>query len=256
MSAEHVKYYRLVKSAQYYNMKKKLNSQASAHPDTNRLTKQKADLLASKINAEINGLEVLNTPNERLVRKKYTKILQNENPALLFELAFQLIFEHGKRWVAYELIHFHTPTFNSLTANLLEKLGNGINSWGSVDSFARTLSGPAWRDGLVEDDLIEKWAFSDDFWWRRAALASTVALNLRSQGGRGDVERTLKICSLLVNDHEDMVVKALSWALRELVVHDPEAVQHFLESHDSVLAARVKREVINKLVTGLKYRRK
>ena len=49
-----------------------------------------------------------------------------------------------------------------------------------------------------------------------------------------------------------MVVKALSWALRALVVHDLGAVQAFLEEHDEQLAARVKREVRNKLTTGLK----
>ncbi|MDO9347853.1 MAG: DNA alkylation repair protein, partial [Anaerolineales bacterium] len=53
-------------------------------------------------------------------------------------------------------------------------------------------------------------------------------------------------------DHEDMVVKALSWALRELVVHNPQAVRGFLEQHEQVLAARVKYEVGNKLKTGLK----
>jgi 3-methyladenine DNA glycosylase AlkD len=49
-----------------------------------------------------------------------------------------------------------------------------------------------------------------------------------------------------------MVVKAMSWALRELVVHDPAAVRGFLQEHGSTLAPRVKREVGNKLLTGLK----
>jgi 3-methyladenine DNA glycosylase AlkD len=121
-----------------------------------------------------------------------------------------------------------------------------------VDSFARTLSGPAWLHGQVSDALIHRWARSEDHWWRRAALVSTVALNVRSRGGTGDVPRTLAVCRLLVDDHDDMVVKALSWALRELVAHDPEAVRAFLGAHDEVLAARVKREVTNKLTTGLK----
>jgi 3-methyladenine DNA glycosylase AlkD len=60
------------------------------------------------------------------------------------------------------------------------------------------------------------------------------------------------VCRLLIDDHDDMVVKALSWALRELVVHDPDAVSAFLSEHADVLAARVKREVRNKLTTGLK----
>ena len=97
-----------------------------------------------------------------------------------------------------------------------------------------------------------KWAGSSDRWWRRAALVSTVALNMRSQGGQGDIPRTLCICRILAGDQDEMVAKALSWALRELVVHDAGAVQEFLGEHDKILEARVKREVKNKLGTGLK----
>jgi 3-methyladenine DNA glycosylase AlkD len=53
-----------------------------------------------------------------------------------------------------------------------------------------------------------------------------------------------------------MVYKALSWALRALVVHDPDAVRRFLAEHEDVLAAQVKREVNNKLNTGVKNPRK
>jgi 3-methyladenine DNA glycosylase AlkD len=55
-----------------------------------------------------------------------------------------------------------------------------------------------------------------------------------------------------VDDHDDIVAKAISWALRELIVHDPAAVRDFLERYADQLAARVKREVKNKLETGLK----
>ncbi len=69
-------------------------------------------------------------------------------------------------------------------------------------------------------------------------------------GGTGDTERTLAVCRILVDDQDDMVVKALSWALRVLVPHDPKAVREFLTAYDERLAARVKREVRNKLTTG------
>ena len=49
-----------------------------------------------------------------------------------------------------------------------------------------------------------------------------------------------------------MVVKAMSWALRELAKRDPTAVRRFLAEHETALAARVSREVRNKLETGLK----
>lgn len=131
-----------------------------------------------------------------------------------------------------------------------------MDSWSAVDTFGRILAGPAWREGLVSDEVIDRWARSDDRWWRRAALVSTVALNVRSRGRRGDAPRTLAVCRRLVADPDDMVVKALSWALRALVIHDPHAVRAFLQEHDDVLAALVKREVGNKLATGLKNPRR
>jgi len=104
----------------------------------------------------------------------------------------------------------------------------------------------------VPDQLIHRWAGSPDRWWRRTALVCTVALNNKARGGNGDTERTLAVCRLLLSDRDDMVVKAMSWALRELAKRDPEAVRWFLAEHANDLAARVVREVRNKLATGLK----
>jgi 3-methyladenine DNA glycosylase AlkD len=135
----------------------------------------------------------------------------------------------------------------------VERLGEGMADWGSVDAFGCTVSGPAWRRGRLPDAAVHRWAASPDRWWRRAALVSTVPLNLRSRGGTGDTGRTLDICRRLAADGDDMVVKALSWALRELVVWDPEAVRRFLDTHHEVLATRVRREVRSKLETGRKH---
>lgn len=77
---------------------------------------------------------------------------------------------------------------------------------------------------------------------------------IRRRDGRPG--RTLDICALLADDHDDMVEKALSWALRMLVRWDSESVADFLQAYEDVLAARVKREVNNKLETGLKNPRK
>jgi 3-methyladenine DNA glycosylase AlkD len=211
-----------------------------------------AKQIAAEIDAEIAALPVRNTPSVRTVRRGYSRQLKGAEPEFVLAVARELFRSYGYRWVAYELIAAHKIAFQSLGATELEEFGQGIDSWSTVDAFARTLSGPAWRDGQVSDELIHEWARSPDRWWRRAALVSTVALNVRSHGGQGDVPRTLAICRLLVADHDDMVVKAMSWALRELVVHDPQAVRDFLAEYDDVLAARVKREVTNKLTTGLK----
>lgn len=208
--------------------------------------------LAAAIDRDVKASPVPNTPTLRAIRAKYSRALKPASPDFVLRLARTLLETDAYRWMAYEFIRDHRPAFESLRETDVEDLGRGINSWWTVDAFARTLSGPAWLRGQVSDRLMLKWAHSPDPWWRRAALVSTVALNVRSQGGKGDVPRTLRVCRTLAKDREDMVIKALSWALRELVVHDPKAVRQFLVEHDRVLAARVKREVKNKLRTGLK----
>lgn len=57
---------------------------------------------------------------------------------------------------------------------------------------------------------------------------------------------------MLIADRDEMVVKALSWALRELAKREPKPVRAFLTTHKDALAARLTREVNNKLTTGLK----
>ena len=213
---------------------------------------QNAGTLYQAILSDLEGLPERNTPNVRAVRRKYSQALKRAEADLVFELARLLFQKRQTRWVAFELIRYNPATFQQVGPAVLEEFGQGMDSWDSVDTFARTLSGPAWLSGQIADELIHRWAHSPDLWWRRAALVSTVALNLRSQGGLGDVPRTLAICRLLVDDQEDMVVKAMSWALRELVVHDPQAVRAFLDEHSGRLNARIKREVGNKLRTGLK----
>ncbi len=208
--------------------------------------------LAAAIHAALRRTRPQNTSSLRALRREYSKQLASAAPELVLALARQLLTLPGRRWVAYELIQDHPAAFACLGKEELEEFGRGIDSWWTVDAFARTLAGPAWQRGQVEDDLIHQWARSRDLWWRRAALVSTVAWNVRSHGGSGDAARTLAVCELLAADPEDMVVKALSWALRALAPHNPHSVRQFLADHQAVLAARVRREVLNKLSTGLK----
>jgi 3-methyladenine DNA glycosylase AlkD len=217
---------------------------------------QSPSALAAEIDARLRALPVWNTPGERAIRREYSRKLKDAGPALVLDLGRELLNRYGHRSLACELILYHKEAFRCLGEAELEEFGRGINSWWSVDGFARDLAGRAWREGQVSDALIHRWAHSPDRWWRRAALVSTVPLNVKAQGGSGDVPRTLKVCRMLAADHDDMVAKALSWALRELVRYDADAVWAFLAEHENVLAARVKREVRNKLTSGLKNPRK
>jgi 3-methyladenine DNA glycosylase AlkD len=215
-----------------------------------RLADLDPDALAAEIDREIRALPVRTVQPVRAVRRAWSRRLRPAPAEAVLALALALV--GAQRWVAYELVAHHPGGLERLGVEEVERLGRGMADWGSVDAFGCSISGPVWRRGSLPDAVIHRWAASPDRWWRRAALVSTVPLNLRSRGGTGDPERTLDICGRLAADGDDMVVKALSWALRELVAWDPDGVRSFLEAHEGVLAARVRREVRSKLETGRK----
>ena len=207
--------------------------------------------VAAEIDREIRALPDHRVQPVRAVRRAWSRRLRAAPTEAVVAVALALV--DRQRWVAYELLSSHPGALDHLGVKEVERLGEGMADWGSVDAFGCTVSGPVWRRGRLPDAAVHRWAASPDRWWRRVALVSTVPLNLRSRGGTGDAGRTLDICRRLAADSDDMVVKALSWALRELVIWDPEAVRRFLDAHRKVLAARVVREVRSKLETGRKH---
>lgn len=193
-------------------------------------------------------------PALRAVAKGLAKELKAATPQAVVAHA-QALCDGGTmegRQVAYEILEAHKPAALSLTTTEIERLRVGLDNWASVDSFAASVAGPAWRRGQLPDALVDCWAVSPDRFVRRLALVCTVALNMRSRGGKGDVARTLHICRKLVADRDEFVVKALSWALRELLPHDTAAVEAFVAEHAGQLNRRVVREIQNKLTRGKK----
>jgi 3-methyladenine DNA glycosylase AlkD len=139
-----------------------------------------------------------------------------------------------------------------VSARQVERWAKGLADWASIDLYGVTVAGAAWREGRLSDRRVMRWTASTDRWRRRLALVATVPLNSKARGGFGDPARTLRICRALLDDRDDMVVKALSWALRELAKRDPDSVTRFIREHDARLASRVRREVKSKLETGWK----
>ena len=192
-------------------------------------------------------------PAWRRLRQAWSRQLAHRPAHEIVELASDLVDDGPwSRLTAYELVAHHPGGLAALTPGSIRRLGRGLADWGSVDTFACYLAGPAWREGRLPTRQVHAWLRSKDRWQRRTAVVCTVALNVRARGGRGDAARTLAVCRRVVTDRDDMVVKALSWALRSLVKWDRAAVSAFLAKHESTLPGRVKREVRTKLRTGRK----
>jgi hypothetical protein len=209
------------------------------------------DELVAEAVAAVRALPVKSAAPMRSVRVALSRKLRKAAPAEVIAAAHGLK-ARGLDWMGWELVYAHKPTLKSLDIAMVEALGQGLASWQETDGFGMILAGPAWLYGRIADADVERWATSNDLWWRRAALVATTGLNNKSRGGRGDSPRTLAIVEMLIDDREDMVVKAVSWALRMLAPWEPEAVRAFMDEHHDRLAARVRREVRNKLETGYK----
>jgi 3-methyladenine DNA glycosylase AlkD len=201
--------------------------------------------------------ELLGVPNAEFqkVKEEFNQTYPDISPADRVEIARKLIRSDilEAQLFGYGLTAKHDDTIAAIVGNDLDWIAPRMDNWAQVDSFALQISGVAWRDGILADSKVESWLQSENPFVRRLAVVSTVPLNKTQPG---DVPRTVGICEKVVDDHHDTMVKGLSWALREMIKIDREAVEDFLNRHEERLAARVKREVRNKLTKGLKNPRK
>ena len=214
--------------------------------------------LADEVRRDLASLPRIDTPSVRSLRRRYSKVLVDESPKTVLRFVRSLLDGAGwaERVVAWEVLAGHDRAFGLLNDRLVEEMAHGLSDWSSVDLLGVTVLGQAWRVGLVTDSKILAWGRSRDRWRRRLALVATVPLNSRARGGSGDARKTLRVCRLLLGDSDDMVIKAMSWSLRELAKQDPTVVERFLLNEGGRLSPRVKREVLNKLRTGVKSPRR
>jgi len=154
---------------------------------------------------------------------------RDEPTATILDMADGLFDDENwaARLVACELVAMRADVTRRLTGVIVERWAQGLADWGSIDMYGVTLAGRTWREGRLSDRRVMRWARSSDRWRRRLALLTTVPLNSRARGGRGDSDRTLDVCRALVDDRDDMVVKALSWVPREAREETPRPCRAF-----------------------------
>jgi 3-methyladenine DNA glycosylase AlkD len=186
----------------------------------------------------------------KAVKSRFASWEEQEWIALCKALVLEDIFEC--QVIAYELINKDKKLLSSLSYDDLIALWRNLDNWASVDHFTVGIYGVLWGRGVVQDYHIENLLKSPNFWDRRVAVVSTVALNLKSRGGKGDTPRTLAVCERVVGERQPMIWKALSWALRELSKRDKAAVWDFLEKHAQKMSKQAVREITHKLEFGTK----
>lgn len=122
-----------------------------------------------------------------------------------------------------------------------------INNWDLVDVSCHKVIG---AHLLTRDrKILYKLAKSNSLWERRIAIISTFAFLRHNQ-----VNDTLKIAELLLADREDLIHKAVGWALREVGKKDQNTLEAFLTKHIDELPRTTLRYAIERFPEVLRQK--
>jgi len=99
------------------------------------------DALAIEIDRRVRMVAAPAIQPIRAVRRAYSKRLRAVPAEAVVALAMALV--DRQRWVAYELLYHHPGGLACLGVEDVERLGQGMQDWGSVDAFGcyRLLAG-------------------------------------------------------------------------------------------------------------------
>jgi 3-methyladenine DNA glycosylase AlkD len=197
-------------------------------------------------------------PLSAAVDRGFRQATRGERPSGYLELADRLFAERELelRWFAFGLLERLLPADPERAWQLLRRAAREAADWITVDSLAHPygrgiiLEGYRWAE-------LEQLLYSSSEWERRL-VGSTVATLPFIDRTRGREQQVavhgLGLIGDLIGDAEPNVQKALAWALRSLVLVDPDAVLAFVERETARAAqtddghrAWVLRDVLDKL---------
>lgn len=124
-----------------------------------------------------------------------------------------------------------------------------INNWDLVDITAPRIVGVYLLENPKEIKILTKLAKSKSLWERRIAIMSTFAFI-----DKGKFDKTLEIAEILLKDKEDLIHKAVGWALREVGKKDMKEEEKFLKKHYKDIPRTALRYAIEKFPKPLRQR--
>ena len=120
-----------------------------------------------------------------------------------------------------------------------------VNNWDLVDASAHKIVGQAILDKVINAKILDTLVDSKNMWERRVAIIATMAM-IRV----GQYDATLRIAKKLLSDKEDLMHKAVGWALREVWKKDSARCEEFLLKHYSRLPRTTLRYAIERMEEG------
>jgi 3-methyladenine DNA glycosylase AlkD len=201
-------------------------------------------------------------PLNAAVARGFRGATKGQSPTTLLYLADRLFRSEPLevRWFAFGILERLVPDEPERTWQLLRRAAREAADWITVD----TLAHPYGRGILLEPYRwaeLEQLVFSPNRWERRlvGSTVATIPFIDRTRGRQPEVAtHGLELVGQLIGDDEPDVQKALSWALRSLIVIDPAAVAAFARDETETARASgdghrawVIRDTLPKLDAGI-----
>jgi 3-methyladenine DNA glycosylase AlkD len=179
----------------------------------------------------------IKVPVQRKVAKKYQTLPLSEIQKLLTSQI------HEYRFTALILLiqHYTKAETHQKTAlfDFYLKNTKHINNWDLVDISAPKIVGDYLLDKSKE--VLYQLAHSSNLWERRIAIIATMTFIKNNQ-----LNDTLQLAEILLNDEQDLIHKAVGWMLREVGKQDQNIEEGFLNKHYQKMPRTMLRYAIEK----------
>lgn len=186
------------------------------------------------------------------VRKMLTKSALLETGALKKPFDQTLVLElwalpeREYQYVACHYLERFRKKLGLQHLDLLERLILTKSWWDTVDSLVHNVSAISLKYP-ESGPILERWAKSENFWLRRAAILHQLGLKAKT-----DEQRLFKFILENAHDNEFFIRKAIGWALRDFSYTNPEAVKGFVVEHQDKLSNLSQREALKALERNAK----
>jgi 3-methyladenine DNA glycosylase AlkD len=157
-----------------------------------------------------------------------------------------------ERLVALELLRVYPRGVSRLEWTDLDGWRRELDNWELTDFLGLYVVGP-WVALKLREREEHLWDLLHDenVWSRRLSLVSAIGVE-RVEKDAGFPTLSLRLVDHAKVERHPLIVKAVSWALRDLGKTYPEHVSAYIQDHEDTLAPQVLKEVRNKLETGRK----
>jgi len=133
---------------------------------------------------------------------------------------------HEEVSLAIYTLQLYRKEFDLGTWRFLKPKLKDLRSWDQVDSVSTSIIGEILLRYPQLSKEILKLAKSKNMWMRRIAIVSTLPLIKK-----GEIELTMKLVNMYVNDTGPYIQKATGWMLREVGNKKPEIAKRFILKH-------------------------